>query len=274
MEKLKLFLQQRRLETFLDGVAKVKVTQEDEVKPFYNQRDFKYWLQTITEDPVLEANACSITDPLEIAINLQNIPPYLGKQGLMPFELPAYAAGWSGKVSNVARLCGLGESGSISKSILIIPFSIGQRQSAVGHQNVILVDFQQRIYERFEPLVKFVKNFIAQGTDDQRYQIDYNESIDAFCRVELKRLLPFLQSFTYVSPMSACPRGLQKARHPGFCMVWSCLITHVRLMNPDVLTKDCTELLVDYISRWGSKNRIEDPFLEFIQKYAKIITKN
>lgn len=117
-------------------------------------------------------------------------------------------------------------------NIIIIPLVINFDNSS--HANILIYKPKQKTIERFEPF----------GMD---FTNDFDAAFKSLVEIQLK---PFLGPLTYASPALICPtpQGLQSLEASlsgfdtkeggGFCMMWSCFLTEMILMNPENTTKE------------------------------------
>jgi len=268
MDKVQDLLVKWKFNRFLDNVMG-HPTQD---KPLYNQEEFAAWMKSLREDPVVDEVTCYISQSLVVSFQLEKTPSYLKREGI--FELKLMSDDFLlQQISILANRC-YKESAweGQGKHMMILPLEISRGhpgQPSVGHQNAIFVDFKSRTFERFEPYTRVMKDVVSVSDDGTETRYDYNESVDRFCRVVLKKALPFLENFEYISPVSSCVIGLQKRSHPGFCVVWTCMIAQLRLLFSDYTTSDIIKMTVDYIE--AHRKGQEDPYLDLVKRYASYI---
>jgi hypothetical protein len=250
--RLDTYYETVRINNFIQNILKFP----SNPKYLYNDREILPWIKSLTRDPAIEESTCYISDFLELKMKIDSTPISLQNHGIFDVEPYGYVTEWAFKVINNGNRC----SETEEKKIMVLPIVWVKPNDPVAHANVILVDFAKGIYERFEPRMQLSNKI--QSPEGK--WLDYNESLDTFCRSKLPRIIPFLRSFNYVSPVGTCLRGLQKRRDPGFCMVWSCFITHLRLLFPHRDIADLTNIIIKILS----KSDVEDPYIDLVTRYA------
>jgi hypothetical protein len=134
---------------------------------------------------------------------------------------------------------------------VILVFSAGS-----GHSNLLLVDQDQKTYERFEPHGRFTDPFLSlvnPGKDN------YHDLVDETLR-GLAGDVPSLQGYSYVAPLDYCPlvgpqhyaqvdyedELYESDEDPGYCVVFSLLYAHLRLLDPDISQQQTVISLLSY----------------------------
>jgi hypothetical protein len=116
--------------------------------------------------------------------------------------------------------------------IIIIPLILLFKRGS--HANILIYKPKQKLMERFEP------HGIGSHTDT----FD-----DLLSTIVTEQLRPFLGPLTYASTNQICPnsKGFQALENTlkvfdikegGFCMMWSCFMAEMVLMNPENTTKE------------------------------------
>lgn len=124
--------------------------------------------------------------------------------------------------------------------------------NSMGHRNVVIVDTKHKTVERFEP----------HGAFSNIYDNDY---VDQFMNMFTKKLG---SDFKYLAPIEYCPYlGPQAVMEndTGYCVTWSTLYMHMRLINPDAPRSEIFEYLLS-----KSPSELND----IIRRYQTMIDKH
>jgi hypothetical protein len=132
-------------------------------------------------------------------------------------------------------------------------------QVGLGHANVLLVDTVAQTVEYFEPHGKFN----ARPT--------YTDPSEQLKQLVQEVLASDYPHYRYIAPLDYCPYiGPQKIQAPnrncregGYCLVFSALYTHLRLLEPDLPREETVALLTDL----GDQK-----LLEVILRYLYLLT--
>lgn len=117
--------------------------------------------------------------------------------------------------------------------IILIPLVLILERNT-HHANMLIYKPKQKLIERFEP----------HGIGDITTMFDNTLKF-----IVEQQLTPFLGPLTYASTEQICPnsKGFQKLestlkafdiKEGGFCMMWSCFMAEMVLMNPENTTKE------------------------------------
>lgn len=126
--------------------------------------------------------------------------------------------------------------------------------SSSSHANIVIVDKEQQIVERFEP--HGFRTYDFHPPDSKLYALDIiraeNESsveIDAYLKKWAKEMYP---NFRYLSPFDVCPslgpqsRATEELSEFGFCQTWVLLYADARLKNYNQSPEYIQRALLDY----------------------------
>lgn len=113
-----------------------------------------------------------------------------------------------------------------------------------GHENLVVIDLERKRVERFEP---------------------NGSGYDFVDEILIENIVKPL-GFSYLHPLDFCPEigphDKQKKDQEGYCVTWSALYMHLRLLNQEMEPEE----IVDYLLSFTS-----DELLEMIQKYQSLI---
>jgi hypothetical protein len=129
-------------------------------------------------------------------------------------------------------------------------------QRRVTHVNMIIIDFENKTIERYEPHGKQAK--IDRKNKKLSEKIDSKFSDKILSYIGLK-------NYTYISPFDYSPAiGIQLKvdAYDGMCLTYSIMYLQLRIMNPDVDQKD----IVKYMLK-----KPKSEMYEMLLKYAKFI---
>jgi hypothetical protein len=128
------------------------------------------------------------------------------------------------------------------------------------HVNMIIIDFQNKTIERYEPHGKKLSTINKK---------DKNVSKDIDSKFTFKILSYIgLDNYTYISPFDYSPvigAQVKADAYDGMCLTYSIMYLQLRIMNPDVDQKDIVKYMIK-----KSKSEMIDTIL----KYAKYIEEN
>jgi hypothetical protein len=166
-----------------------------------------------------------------------------------------------------------------NKSLMVIGLGINfdtyQTVKHFGHKNGLIIDLDKKLVERIEP------NGPILDLDHPLYNDLMRESLNYFVQKILPDISPKLQSFQYKDIGYSCPIFGPQAKQKhldkgGFCVAWSALIMHLKIINPDyqlfeindLLLKKSPEELLDMIQRYVSyMDDIIDKFYPEIREH-------
>jgi hypothetical protein len=129
-------------------------------------------------------------------------------------------------------------------------------QRRVTHVNMIIIDFENKTIERYEPHGKQAK--IDRKNKKLSEKIDSKFSDKILSYIGLK-------NYTYISPFDYSPAiGIQLKvdAYDGMCLTYSIMYLQLRIMNPDVDQKDIVKYLL---------KKPKSEMYEMLLKYAKFI---
>lgn len=140
------------------------------------------------------------------------------------------------------------------EQLLYIPLSIRQIPGVdFNHTNGLIIDIGKRIIERFEP----------NGCCINLAMDDIDEDLE-------KHLQTLFPGYEYVPPNVSCPRlfGVQykesvaNKRDGGYCVGWSLLLYHMRLINPNKSLHEISEYML---------NKSPEELHTLIRRYSSFI---
>jgi hypothetical protein len=129
-------------------------------------------------------------------------------------------------------------------------------QKRITHVNMIIIDFESKTIERYEPHGKQAK--IDRNNTKLSKKIDSKFSDKILSYIGLK-------NYTYISPFDYSPAiGIQLKvdAYDGMCLTYSIMYLQLRIMNPDVDQKDIVKYLL---------KKPKSEMYETLLKYAKFI---
>lgn len=129
-----------------------------------------------------------------------------------------------------------------------IPIILNLITNEGNHANILLIDKKDKLVELYEPHGSRPDKSVLGGIKGA-----YNKKIN-----EVKRFWrKFLPDFKVINVVDL-KRGTHfqmeydPDNHSGFCVTWSLLFIHYRILNPDIKLKD----LMNYISRKITTNKL------------------
>ena len=146
------------------------------------------------------------------------------------------------------------------KDVKYIVVTFNVQLITFSHANIILIDNENKNVEFFEPHGYKDDNSTLEGVKGAYFQKA------KYLKKFMNKILPNYD-FKNVSEMFK-QEGFQMkydARH-GYCVTWSILYIHYRLLNPDIKQ----EIIVEYIYYYITKNKLLR-YAKFIEKILKKI---
>jgi hypothetical protein len=129
-----------------------------------------------------------------------------------------------------------------SKNFVILPLLMQKDQTLSAHENLVFINRLQKTYERFEPNGHFSH---------------YGDMANPVMGKEFKEAFG-LKGYTYVPPEEACRIGIgpqhkagngvkQKCKAGGYCVVFSTIYAHLRILLPNLNAED----ILDAWMQWS-----------------------
>jgi len=146
-----------------------------------------------------------------------------------------------------------------SKDIHFIPITFNVQLITFSHANVILINNKEKQIEFFEPHGYKTEESTLEGIKGAYF--GKAKAVNKF----MNKVLPGYK-FINVSELFK-QEGFQMkydARH-GYCVTWSILYIHYRLLNPDINV----DVIVQYIYYYITKNKLLR-YAKYIEKILKI----
>jgi hypothetical protein len=159
---------------------------------------------------------------------------------------------------------------------------------AMAHANIFIINYRRKTIERFDPnggdvyntkevRDMYEKAIFDKEIRDQALSQAQNAAVhlDKYILGVWKGLLP---DFKYFGPMESCPAlGPQYYQQlgalacdaklgTGFCVTWTLIYGHLRILRPEVSTKAIAEAMISHYSK--------DALAEFVLKYNYMIERS
>lgn len=141
--------------------------------------------------------------------------------------------------------------------MVIVPVTLVYEDEDTSHSNALIIDRDLRTIELFEPNGSFF------------YYRCSGEFSDTFIVDLFQKYTPEFKDYEYIAPLDYCPaegpqshqKSNRKCQDGGYCLVFSSLYIHLRLLEPDVPREDVIDRVLSY-----SPSKL----LEMILRYLRI----
>ena len=146
------------------------------------------------------------------------------------------------------------------RTIVVLVRLFNPREGGNSHINAVLINMTDEEVERFEPHGSMIQTVWLR-----------HEPIDAWFATEFMDRSVFA-GFTYLPPIEICPgrgpqiiAGERNVGRSGFCIAWSFMYFHMRLVNPYILPGDLIHHLL---------SRTPEDLHDCIVRYAAFLSYN
>lgn len=129
-----------------------------------------------------------------------------------------------------------------------IPIILNLITNEGNHANILLIDKKDKLVELYEPHGSRPDKSVLGGVKGA-----YNKKINEVKRF-WRKVLPDFKVINVVDFKRGTHFQMEydPDNHSGFCVTWSLLFVHYRILNPDIKLKD----LMNYISRKITTNKL------------------
>ena len=152
---------------------------------------------------------------------------------------------------------------SHDKRFIVFPFGFSCKKNG-GHANIMIYDVQNKILERFDSLGNANSNCLKVKNLDQKIKKLFQDEMGHnFVKKYLKpfnnfKIFQELQDLEDVKKLPTDPEY-------GFCSVWACWWSDLRMSNPHISRDDLVEISLELLLE---KNK---SLTSFIRKYSQNI---
>lgn len=139
-------------------------------------------------------------------------------------------------------------SGCMRSNKRFIPIILNLITTEGNHANILLIDKKDKLVELYEPHGSRPDKSVLGGVKG-----GYNKKINEVKRF-WRKVLPDFRVINVVDLKRGTHFQMEydPDNHSGFCVTWSLLFVHYRILNPDIKLKD----LMNYISRKITTNKL------------------